>query len=485
MFLTSMRSHAWQRPALAGGIASLAAAGMGALITLQLSWFDLLALTFAAVLGPLAAFHPDLLVAIFLGLLWARVSDVGIAQHALPSLALPFAIGLLFLSIWKRLAKGERISLATFSHAAPVVPYLIVVSLSTLWATAPDRALSTAVDLAKDVLIFWVLVELIHSVRTLKMCCLALTFVTGALGALSVYQQATSTFTSAYGGFAQASLRQIVGSVSLYRLGGPIGDPNYYALILLVVVPLGLALLRTPLSFVVRAVVACATLMTVVAVFLTYSRGGALVLALACLLSLAHSHMRLAVVAGVAIALPVAVMFAPTSLWDRLATIIGPFEDTGRVGQVVDESVELRLGAQRVALEMFLDSPLGGVGAGNYPVLYQDYSQRLGVAAVATEFYPHDLYLQVAAETGALGLLTFVPAVVGPLVLLGMMRRVSRTGSAQMVEWQTLSAGVEIALVCYLVASLMLHASYPRYLWMLLGIAVATRRVAPLTTSRI
>jgi O-antigen ligase len=137
----------------------------------------------------------------------------------------------------------------------------------------------------------------------------------------------------------------------------------------------------------------------------------------------------------------------------------------------------LRLGAQRVALEMFLDNPFVGVGADNYPPLYKAYSERLGVTAVASEFYPHNLYMQVLAETGAIGLVAFLPAVLGPLLALERTRRAAGSSGLAAPEWRELAFGTEVALACYLVSSTMLHGSYPRYLWMLLALAVASRRL--------
>jgi putative inorganic carbon (HCO3(-)) transporter len=432
----------------------------------------------------LASFRPDLLVALFLGVLWARVSDVGITEYALPSLAVPFAVGLICFRLAQRLALGERLNLATFLRLLPFLPYAIVVTLSALWATAPDVTLTTAFDLTKNLLIFWVLVELIGSVRTLRACCLALTLATAGLAGLSVYQQATASFASDYGGFAQASVRQIVGSVSLYRLAGPVGDPNYYALILLVVVPIGLALIRARLHPLLRMLTAGGIVLIGDAVLLTYSRGGALVLALGATLSLLQFRFRALLLPALGVALPLAILLAPAPVWDRLGTLLSPFQDTNPVGQVVDDSVELRLGAQQIAFEMFLDHPFAGVGAGNYPLQYEAYSRRLGVRAVASAFSPHNLYLQVAAETGLLGLLTFVPPVLVLLVALHMARRASDAASPAAAEWSELAAGIEVALLCYLVASLMLHASYPRYLWMLLALTVGALRTAPCTAAR-
>jgi putative inorganic carbon (hco3(-)) transporter len=181
----------------------------------------------------------------------------------------------------------------------------------------------------------------------------------------------------------------------------------------------------------------------------------------------------------VVLALPIAIALVPGSVLERMGTVLRPFQDTGEVGQVVDTSVELRLGAQRVAVEMFLDHPFGGVGSGNYPLLYQDYSQRLGVTAVASEFPAHNLYLEVAAETGSLGLLAFLPAVIGPLIALERIRRGADRGLGPTRASIELTVGIEIALACYLLASLMLQGSYSRYLWLLVALAVAARRVAP------
>ena len=409
-----------------------------------------------------------MLVAVFLGMLWARVSDVGIAEHALPSLAVPCALGLVGVSLWRRIAAGERLGITTFRRLWPVLPYLLVVTASALWAEASGPALESAVELAKDILIFWVIVELISDTHTLKQCCVVLTLVAGALGALSTYQHATSTFTSSYGGFAHASIRQIVGAENLYRLAGPIGDPNYYALILLVAAPIGLALLKTSMHLLMKVLIVGAVLLICQGVLLTYSRGGTLVLALAIGFSLIRSGMTRPMLAILVVSIPVGIALAPSSVWDRLETLLTPFQDGPQVGRLVDDSVALRIGAQQVALEMFLDHPFGGVGAANYPLLYQDYSRALGVPAVASEFYPHNLYLQVAAETGAAGLVTFLPVVAAPVLVLDRRRRASPTG-----EWREIATGVEIALVCYLIASLMLHASYPRYFWMLLALAVA------------
>jgi O-antigen ligase len=419
----------------------------------------------------------DVAVALFLSLLWARASDVGIAEHGLPSLAVPFAVVLLGAAMWRRLLAGERLGAKTFNTLFPLLPYLVVVSLSVLWSASMERALSAAIDLSKNLLIFWVLVEFLRRQNTFKAACVTLVLVAGVLSMISVHQYVTGNFSSDYGGFAQSSVRQIVDKVHSQRLAGPIGDPNFYALILLVTVPLGLAVLRTRLPRLLRLGVAAAVATTAATVLLTYSRGGAVVLGLGCLVCAVRWHVRGLHVGVLAVALGGMIAVLPNSVWDRLGTVLRPFQDTHEVGQIVDTSVELRLGAQRVALEMFLDNPFVGVGVGNYPPLYQEYSQQLGVTAVASEFYPHNLYLQVLAETGAVGLLAFLPAVFAPLLALERMRRASGSSRLVVPEWRELAFGTEVAMACYLVSSAMLQGSYPRYLWMLLALTVAAGRL--------
>ena len=420
----------------------------------------------------------NVLAPLFLALLWVRASDVGIAEHGLPSMAVPLTIVLLGVAAWRRLRAGERLGTRTFNTLIPLLPYLMVVSLSVLWSTATDGAVSSAIDLAKNVLVFWVLVELLHNQDTYRATCLALVAVAGTLSLLSIHQYITGNFASDYAGFAQASVHQIVDKLQSQRVAGPIGDSNFYALILLVTVPIGLALLHTKLPGLLRLGVLAAVAATVSSVLLTYSRGGTIVLGLALLACLVRWRMRGRHVAVVAVALGLSIGLAPSAVWDRLGTVLRPFQETHAVGQVIDTSVELRLGAQRVALEMFLDRPFVGVGAGNYPSLYPAYSQQLGVTAVASQFYAHNLYLQVLAETGAVGLLLFLPAVLGPMVALERTRRALKSSNLVAPDWHQLAFGTEIALAGYLLGSTMLHDAYPRYLWMLLALAVAARRLA-------
>ena len=465
--------------AAVGVVAIAAGLVVGYLVAQDLSVFRVALMGAAMALAPVLLLNLDVAAVAFPAFLWARVSDVGITEQGLPSLAVPFALGLLGIALGRRLLAGERIGLATFGGLLPVLPYVGVVVASIAWSAFPDRALGTAAGLVKDVLIFWVIAETLRRPPALKAGLYGLILAVAGLSVVSLHQYVTGDFGSSYGGFAQAEVRQIIDEVNANRPGGPIGDPNFFAQILLVTLPLGFALLRTRLQPVARVVLGLCLPLIGLTTLLTFSRGGALILPLVLVLSLARYRIGLAQLLTAAVVLIGVALAAPPSVWERVGTIVRPFGEQRELGQVIDASVDLRLSAQRVALEMFADHPFLGVGASNYPPLYQEYARRLGVSSVAGEFFPHNLYLEILAETGAIGLLAFLPVAFGPLLGLIRARRAAPPHASEDHDWHELAYGIELALVAYLLASLLLHGSYPRYLWILLALAVAALAQAP------
>ena len=72
---------------------------------------------------------------------------------------------------------------------------------------------------------------------------------------------------------------------------------------------------------------------------------------------------------------------------------------------------------------MFADHPLLGVGRENYPLYQLEYISGTGFARVAKGIPPHNLYLEVAAEHGALGIVVFGGLIVAAWVALMDARR--------------------------------------------------------------
>jgi O-antigen ligase len=125
------------------------------------------------------------------------------------------------------------------------------------------------------------------------------------------------------------------------------------------------------------------------------------------------------------------------------------------------------------SLNVFLDHPLIGVGPGQYmPVYSVEYQQNL-----TTKFRDlhrprraHNLYLEIAAETGTLGILAFL-GIMAALAL--QLREARRSWAERAPEYADLATAFLLALGVYLFSGLLLHLAFERYLWLLLALAVA------------
>ncbi|HSL81543.1 MAG TPA: O-antigen ligase family protein, partial [Thermoanaerobaculia bacterium] len=128
------------------------------------------------------------------------------------------------------------------------------------------------------------------------------------------------------------------------------------------------------------------------------------------------------------------------------------------------------------AWEMYREHPWVGVGAGNYTTRYTPYADRVGSGAREYDdpfgdSYPHNLYLEVGAEAGLVGLALLGAALALALAYAEGARR--RLAAAGLALEATLAGATAIALVGYLVSSLFLHGHFQRYLWLLLALAAA------------
>ena len=237
------------------------------------------------------------------------------------------------------------------------------------------------------------------------------------LGVLTVFQQFTGSYEQTFAGLAQVELRNIHDETSGFRSAGPV-SANYFALVLVIAVPLavdrflreprpalranrggGAGVLRSPRS-------SSPTLAAGSSRWLPCSfrwRPGSR-------RAIASGRPSSA---GVA-ALAVAAVAAPTDYGQRLAALV---QVAGLVrGDVPSESaLRGRLSEVTSAAIMFVDHPVVGVGYGNFEDHYHRYARDLALDGRREERQAHSLYLEVAAETGALGVLAFAVLLAHPI----------------------------------------------------------------------
>ena len=109
---------------------------------------------------------------------------------------------------------------------------------------------------------------------------------------------------------------------------------------------------------------------------------------------------------------------ATTHVGAQVAAAPPPTGTAGLVQLNADEVGPSRAQLWTAAAKMILDRPVLGVGPGTYRLRYAGY---IGLGPDAVETHSNNLYLQLAAETGVLGLLAFLCVVA--LALAPLVRR--------------------------------------------------------------
>lgn len=473
---------------LAAGFLGAVAVAAPELFHLDLSFtltpLLLLGVAAAAVSAAAIIRYPTFAVALLTVFVYWNLSQVLVRFHGLPSLLqlLVLPVGVAALLVARREGLEELVS-----HPVPWVAaaWIGTVLLSTTRAWNTGVADAELAEALKGFAIFGLVALLAGHRRRLKIATGATLAAACVLAALALWQVFADDFGNEWGGLARIKHAQIYGDVFEERIAGPLGDPNYFAQILLILVPLGLLPSWAGRGWRRGLAVAAAGLLAVATVY-TYSRGGALALALVVGLAFVVRGLTWRMVTAATAGLLVAMFLMPGAFARRLTTLQQLLPGQGEVLDP-DSSIEKRRLVTRVAWEMFLDHPGLGVGAGNYATRFAPYASRTGSAAreyddPSEPQFPHNLYLEIGAETGLVGLLAFGLAVV---VIFGALvrarRRFLKLGEQGLAD---LSAALALGLVGYLTSSLFLHGHFLRYLWLLFGLALACDLLAARMTTR-
>jgi O-antigen ligase len=415
--------------------------------------------------------------------LYTNAAVVAVKFHDVPPklamltpapLLLPLAVHLLM--------RREKILLT------PALPWIVlfigVQMISALACPQPELALdSLKTTVLEGLLLYLVVTNVIRSERTLKWAVGALLAAGFFLGALSVMQQATGTFQKNYGGFAQVAEGEGFGVPSGYgvtrqrRLCGPVGEQNRYAQIMLMLLPLGYFSIRAEASWRRKLLWGAGTALAAMGCILTFSRGAVVGFGIVIVVMMVMGYVKPSQLFGLGVAVLLLLAAAP-QFQKRLASIptaLGVFTGEARDADAVDGAIRGRATAMLAAARVWADHPVLGVGPGMFNYYSRNYGKEGGLRALEGTREAHSLYLEIAAESGTLGLAAFGAVMAVSLSLLARLRRQflrSRPFLANM------AAGLFLALTAYLATGLFLHLSYARYFWLMLAVADSLAFVA-------
>jgi probable O-glycosylation ligase (exosortase A-associated) len=253
--------------------------------------------------------------------------------------------------------------------------------------------------------------------------------------------------------------------------GASLSDNNTLALALTMGVPLawyGKDLIR---SAPIRFSLLVSAFLTIAAVIFTFSRGAALALGAVFLVLILHSRHRLVLVGALALLTLPSLYMVKDSYFDRMGSLKTD-EQTGKKESSVAERTE----ALKIAVRIWKDYPLIGVGFGsdNQRMLWWNYVET--TVGTGAALYVHNTYLQMLVDSGIFALLAYVALLWGTIIMLDIStRRLKRLGSPL---WQCPLA-IEAALVGFAVGSTFLTRISFDFTYILLMMGAAWVTVEP------
>lgn len=244
-----------------------------------------------------------------------------------------------------------------------------------------------------------------------------------------------AALTQAMAGYMQAVFNlgpaSFVRSYNL-RVYGTFDQPNPYAGYLNMSLVVALALLLLGRNWLTRVLGGMVTCLIGGAFYLTQSRGGQVALLAALVLLVLAGFpalrvwMRICLVALLTLAGGVISGALPLYLFDQVNHFLGLSGISLLDPTPQDFSTAERLAHWIAGLRMYQAHPLLGVGIGNYPDAYPGYAVTIFVNSLGQA---HNYYINIAAETGTIGLLAYLLFIAS--LLIAGSRALSRVSARQ------------------------------------------------------
>lgn len=397
--------------------------------------------------------RPTIALALVGAVVVSSVSDVvGGAAPVSPYLAsVALAAGALVLGIRRGLVRPVWSPVI-----AAALGFLVTRALSLLVARDTGAGQAVLVDEAKGVVLLVVVTTLAVAVRRVRLVVAVLVGVVSVLAGLTIVQEFLLSNRTTFGGLSNIPLPSELPGLGA-RHSGPEADVNFWARTLVLICPLALSLAWGGRG-VRRWVWAGAAAVCSVAAYLTQSRGGLLALAVALtvwLVLVTRSAVRTLVAVGVVGA---AILLMP-GVGSRLATV----GSVGSTAPAADQSLVDRAAVQRIGWAMALEHPFVGVGVGNFTTAEPDYRRRIA-PELSQVIAPHNIYLEMLAEGGLVGLGGWLLFYGAALFAGGraLVRLRALDGRGPPSGATRVGAGVLAGLVGWGVASVFLHlADFP------------------------
>lgn len=428
--------------------------------------------------------HPELGAYFLILSVFTNISEHFAAQ-GLPSVNQPL-IALTYLSILIHyvIRQGDIAQLPRLSRVEwSLLAYCLAIVLSMFVSKESTNAFHLIIIVSKGILSGFCIYLAFNSKKKWKTGAWILIIVVANLSLLGVLKMASGTnFT--FWGMAQLSvLGQRVGDTQALRYSGPIGESNIWAQVLAAVLPLVIYRFTQEKNAFIKINLVFAALFITLAIFYTGSRGAMVSLALVLPMIALERKMRLPSMLFISTGLLVLLMLLPSAYTERFKTLSILFDTKTEYSLTQDEAFAGRQNAMLAGLEMFRANPFLGVGFGNYGISYWEYVTKFNPEASVGTIDPqdlpkaHSLYVEVISETGLFGILTFLAFF--STLLTGLLR-IRKQNNRDNIDpdWTSWMTAFFFSMLSFLISGIFLHGILWRYIWMLIGFAMAALAIS-------
>ena len=372
-------------------------------------------------------------------------------------LALVSAVAAGAMYLFDRFQYGTRSTTRTpeFTWAAALALWAIVTVPFSLW---PGGSVNEITNMfLKSLIIFWLLAHVIDTTARLKV-------IAWTLSLCSIFLSLSAVKSFLSGGFRNEELSHGLDRITGYQ-GALTSNPNDLAMILCLILALTIGLVFCTRRPILRIALSVMSLLSVIAVIATYSRGGFLMLAtilLAYAVVLWRRGRRGVVMACLALVIVVIPML-PGGYANRLSTITSIHEDK-------THSAQDRWRDMKDAAAYSLHHPIIGVGIGMSQL-------ELNKIRGPTWRKVHNVYLQYSMDLGWPGLILFLLLLYGSLKACRQACLIAAREAGQ-GDLYFLAEAIGISLVGFAVAAMFYPNAYGFDFFYFAGLAVAAKIIA-------
>jgi O-antigen ligase len=359
----------------------------------------------------------------------------------------------------------------------PMAAYVLWALASGIWSVSLPHTLEIQASLAIALVYMLSFATLVHDERDLKRALVVLTVASVIVGLIS-----TLSFAG-IGAFGGDSLQG-------GRSQGGVGDPNFFANVQLIAMPLMLLLAAEAKTWIGRAFFGMATLLAITSILSTLSRGGMIALVVVFLILpwipaawyLGTKRQKAAVM--VALAVCVGGLFTRPGfreeIVNRVESLFVSSSDAEASGSSAGSG---RTELWKAAFASIEERPVLGLGLGAYPsqsnrLLFETPGVNLDLFSV--DKHPdgievHSAYIGTTVDLGFIGLTFFLALLAATMLWLG--RLASRAREIGAVFLGRAAVALNLSMVGWVISSTFIETETARPLWIIMGLTLAIGKI--------